>query len=740
MRVNRKDNELNDYIEALDDKFLLARAQSKTDIEAIPRAWDMMDDDELEFVDRELERCISSRWYFMENYYVIRDEQGQLHTLHPFWDHQVLLQSVVEEEWQVNGCCRIIVLKPRQAGSTTWNAALIFHATLFVPNTYSMMMAQDTRVSGEIYQRVTDAKAQLPWWLQPEVLSKQQGLQLIFQRSDEHERLTDPGLGSALLISDSQKGSGVAIGRTIRNLLASEMSRWPDSTVWTTDIEPSLNAPDMLGVIESTAFGRSGTYYNMWEAEAEGESDWRAVFIPVYRVRKYFIPVTKAEKFVLTLEEKTVRSAVKAKEDFTIPFGFFKWRRRKIRASIAATGTEEAHKESYPLTPGEAFISSGFCAFPRKELDYQQVNHCRMPLYVGEIEYAGPEQPPILHLHKPTEDEIRKKPDRVNRLWIWETPKDGAEYQIGCDQGGSGEGNDFTASAVYSIGFDTGDRSSSIPDECVAEWHGHINASYMAKVLAALGYWYNTAEIAVEYMRDGITTGNDLQWVIDYPQIYRWRRMDKIGNTMSLHTHWMTTSITRDDAINRMCERLLDRQIKIHNVHTIEQMRNFGHEEDQIRNEAMSGHDDLVMAHLIAICSANQGNKRQLRAEAISMGAGQTSAAASSVMPKVPVKFAIYDHYGRQVQEVNSEAEGLKVIEACERQYNLQLKNVWKIVPIVVMKANSCFSPIFDGQGAERELYESGVSAKNITPDLVYLQREAMAHRRHANVLTGEDD
>ena len=741
MRVSRRDNELNDWIELLDERYLDASRAAKADLEIIGRAWDSLHPDELEFVDQEISKCISDRRYFIENYYTIRTEKGQLRTLYPLWDHQLLINEVIEEEWNKKGCVCLIILKPRQAGSTEFNGAIIFHDTIFTPNAYTLAMAQRDDVSLEIFNRMMNAYANLPWWLRPERASKQQGTHVIFQRADENRRILDPGLGSTLIISSANKAAGIAIGKTIKNLLASECSRWPDASVWTADIRPSLNAPDMLAIMESTAFGRSGLYHNMWKAAEKGRSRWRALFIPVYKVRKYFLPVYKSEGFTLTEDERGLRQNVMRKEEFKIPLGFFKWYRQEVQECINSTGKDEEVQESYPLTADAAFISSGFCAFPRKELARQEKIHVCDPILIGEIEYVGPDQQPVLHLHKPTPDEISEKPDRFNRFWVWELPEEAGDYQIACDQGGSGEENDFTDSPVYKIGMDTGDKNTSIPDVLVAEWHGHINASHMAKVLAAIGFWYNTAEIAVEYARDGITTGNDLQWVVDYPSIYRWRRLDKVGNTMSMHTHWMTTNTTRDDMINRMNERLLDHQIEIRNKFAIEEMRDFGREENQTKAQGIDNNDDMAIGHMIAIASANQSNRRQLRAEAMAQGTGVSSAAAAHAMPKVPVVFNLIDQYGRTVQQVNSEQEGRKVIEECSKKVKLDLSKYWKILPVVVMKANTPFSPSWDSDGSERELREQyGIEPRNQDPGIVALYRHLLANGKNSENIFDEID
>ncbi len=733
MRLPRRDNILNDAIEALDEKYTRAQSKAKTDIEIIPIAWSLLDRDEIKFIDQEVGKSLDRR-YFMENYYVIRDEAGRMRTLYPFWSHQELIIEAVEEEWEDKGCVRLIVLKPRQAGSTTWNAALIYHGTTFFPNSYSLVMAQRSDVSLEIYTRMMDAHAHVPWWMRAETSSKQQGLRVLFQRSDDERRNVDPGLGSTLLVSDAQKSAGIAIGRTIRNLLGSEVSRWPDAQVWTSDIKPSLNAPDMLGILESTAFGRNGLYWNMWNAAEKGKSVWRALFIPVYKVTKYYLPVYKKENFTLTPEEKKIRRAVSEREQFKIPIGFFKWRRQDIIETINSTGSDETHKEAYPITSKEAFLSSGDCAFPKKELDRQSRENVRDPRWVGEIEYVSMDDAPVLHLHVPTDDEIADKPDKFNRFWVWEEPVADAEYYLASDVA-SGEARDFSDAAIYRLGW------GSEPDVQVAEWHGKMNASHYARVLAAIGHWYNDCEIAVEYTQSGITTGDELRWVIDYPNLYRWKRLDVITNVNTQHIHWVTNQRTRDDAINRLCEALLDHSIVIRNHHAIEEMRDFARYEGEGKAQGIDNNDDMCLAHLICKGASHQSNKRQEMTESRAMGTGQSSSLAASLMPRVPVVFNIYDQYGRTIQQVDSVEAGKRVIAECEKKYKLRLADIWRIVPVTVMKANTPFSTAYDDpNSAQGQLLAGGLEPRHQTLEIIQIYRDMLNHQHHTGVIMDGDD
>ena len=713
MRVRRKDPEINDVIELLDQRLIEAGNVTKD-------AWKSLAPDELARVDREIERCVTDRRYYLENYHIIRDEHGMLQTLYPFWDHQEIIYEVLKVEWDANGTARLIILKPRQCGGTTWSSAIVFHATIFVPQAYTLTMAQDDTVSNEIFRRMMDAYSMLPWWMRPEFASKVSGTHVIFQRADEKERMTDPGLGSTLIVSNAQKSTGVAIGRTIRCMHGSEVSRWPSADAWTADIKPSMNARDMLAFLESTAYGRNGLFYNMWKSAEAGKSAWTPIFIPVYKVRKYFLPLKPEEKahFKLTSEEKALRFAVHERENFTIPFGFFKWRRNEIKEAINATGSDETHYESYPVTSGEAFISSGLCAFPKKLLNEQERENCRDPILVGEIRFVSIEERPELRLRRPDPKKLAdrqallEKPEWKDRLWVWEEPdeNEAVQYYIAADVA-SGDGGDFSNAIVYRMG------NGQEPDTQVANWHGWINPSQFARVICALGVWYHMAEVAIEYMSYGITTGNDVYRVLDYPNVYRWKHLDRVAQSNTNLVHWQTTSKTRPEAINRMNEALLDRTIILRDKHLIEEMRDFGRFEDTIKVEGIDNEDDYVMSAIIGITCLREASRLN--------GDWGTDSSVRAVTPKSPEVFGLYDQFMRQIGQFTSQAEAEKFVKSQELKYKQKLN--LRIQKLLVMKANTPYSPIYDSQNAENQLHEKfGIPDRQITPDLVMAYRDLL--------------
>lgn len=726
MFIPRKDNTLNDAIEALDEVFV---ADANSDFD---RAWEIVNSDSgySSFIDEQIDKCTFDRRYYLENYHIIKDEQGHPQTLFPLLDQQEIILETIESDWGNDGCYRRIIVKPRQCGGTIISGALIFQATIFNERMFTLMMAQNRDTTSELARRIKDAFYSLPWWLRPRRESEVQDTHYVFQEPDEKKRLSDPGLGSTLIISNAAKEAGIAIGKTIRSAHFSETSRWPDSDAWTADIEPSMNAPDTQAIMESTGYGRRGIFYSMWlEAVEGGDTDWKPLFIPVYRVRKYFLPVHPREQFTLTDKERDFRDKIRDTGDgigrYTIRDGFFKWQRRKIKSYIKKARSSEGlyqFQESYPDTWEVAFISSGLCAFPRACLDDQERLHCRDPIQIGEIEYAGVDAVPRLTgMHPPRPEELLKKPEHENRFWMWEEPdplNTATEYYISADIA-TGQGRDFSSCDVFRLGFGKEGWTQ------VANWHGKINASHFARVVAALGYWYYGAEVAVEYLGPGVTTGDELKNQLDYPNLYRWRVLDKISGQATLHVHWMTNYKTREDMIQRTYEALIDETIKIRNKHTIAEMRDFARYEGEGRAEGIDNNDDYVFSLMIGITASHQAGKGGANWAEEAMSARSERAA---MMPQSPMVWGLYDQFARLLDQFPTEKECYDKKSALEAKHGIKLP--WMVRGIPVTRANTIWSPIWDaGSGPEHDLYHNyGVDPKNMNPDLVHAYQELHRH------------
>jgi len=266
-------------------------------------AWQLCSPTEQNWINEERAKCLDQR-YYLENYHFITTEDGVLKSLYPFWDHQEMVYEAMEEEWAADGKCCLIILKPRQTGISTWVAGAMFHRTITMPHCFTMLMAQNKETATHIYQMSIKAYYNLPWWLRPEYQYQTKTGSIVFQRENETERLLDPGLGSELHVANATQMSGVAIGRTLRCLHMSEASRYPNDEVYEADVRPSTRgARDLFAVMESTAYGRQGLFYEQWQAAIDGDGDFKPLFIPVYKVTKYYLPI-RGKGFDLADDER----------------------------------------------------------------------------------------------------------------------------------------------------------------------------------------------------------------------------------------------------------------------------------------------------------------------------------------------------------------------------------------------------------------------------------------------------
>src|SRR5271165_2337418 len=690
MAMLRKDKLLNEAIEALDHRLADAKRQlPKATVEVqTAAAWTLLSALELEFIASEIGQCTSNHLYYLSNYHAIMPENGVVLAIagasYGLWDHQWQVEEALADEIQKNGQAKIIVLKPRQAGITEYASGVMCWRTFFLPNAYTVSVAQAPDVAAHIQRKINITYERLPWWMRPERQYVSKGEYLEFNRKDLGQRSTDPGLGSVFVTTHAQRTTGVAIGRTVRSAHFSEVSRWPDGEVYTGDIEPSMNALDTLAIAESTALGEEGFYYNLWQEayEAGSDSDWRPVFLPTYKARKFSTPLKPSQRpFHLTDLEAAVRERVLAEENYHVTDEFFNWRRRRIKASVKRTGYPYAHYESYPITPEEAFQSSGDAAFPRHKLDEQGQRSVRRPKWVGEIVFQGMNAAPKLVLEEVTpETDLVRREHAGQRLYLWERPNPADVYYIGADCG-NGNGPDFSVAEILRAG------QGNSPDVQVGEWVGFEQAESYGRILYALGMYFNRAELAVEYAQEGMTTANYLMNELEYPALYRPRNRDRMGKQLASYMHWQTTGKTKPLIRGKMSETLLEDGIVIRSTYLLTELRRAGKEGSAF--EGVGAHDDAAMACCITLFCLRE-TMPELRNHAHQQEAGNTTPSASARAGAGAVVYGVYDQFKRLVGQSRDLAKVTTF---------LQTHPGYAVKTIQVSKANTAYSVIHHGGG-----------------------------------------
>lgn len=599
MEVPRKDPNLQEALNLLDARF----EEAEGDIDV---AYSQLSAFELNFIDEEIMKCLDFR-YYAENYHIVNSKHEGFKTLYPFWDSQEIFYAKIIEIQSAGRPVKIIVLKARQLGLSTINEALLFHHTIFTEGCNSLVVAQDPGMADYLFEMSRFAYDSLPWWMRPESRYESKGRYIHFDRRDDLIRQTKPGLRSAIFVEAANKMSGVAVGKAITCCHLSELSLWPEAKVLAEQLFPALSgSPGQIAIMESTARGRNNFWYDFWKEAWEGKVDWEPVFIEFFRVKKYSLAIPVNVEFERTNDEAALAGKVEHTTGVVLTNEQLYWRRKEMQVFASLNhGDDSKFFQEYPSASWlEAFQGSGICAFNKKKLQRILETTCVPPLWVGEIDLKqdrnGAWNVPEFKLKKLKKGERPPNAEQYgSRLYVWEQPEAGAVYFLGSDVAHGVYGGDFSCTQVIKIGH------GMHPDTQVAEWHGWINPTPYANVVAALGYWYNTAQISLECNDVGLSSNAQLMRFLEYPNLFRWKHYDKVSNFISNYLGWFTNAKTRDQIIAKFREYLDDDMIIVHNEELINECLDFSAEEEGERFQGQSTHDDRVFAMMIAVFCAH---------------------------------------------------------------------------------------------------------------------------------------
>ena len=260
-------------------------------------------------------------------------------------------------------------------------------------------------------------------------------------------------------------------------------------------------------------------------------------------------------------------------------------------------------KQEYPITPSEAFVSSGDCVFDKEAIN-NQIARC-VSLQVprrGYFTYKK-EAIPIPNSEGVTVDvewkikDIEFVESRDGYIFIHEEPRvrlNGGEvthkapYSLGGDTAGSGKD------------YFTGKVISNLDDKTVATLHKqYIDEDLYAEQMYCLGKYYHDALIGIEinYSRQPTRI---LQKKYNYPNLYMRERLDGASDRAVMDYGFETTSRTKPIIIGELVELMRNNPYIEEDIPTLKEMTTFVKKENG-KMEAIDGcHDDLVMAKAIA--------------------------------------------------------------------------------------------------------------------------------------------
>ena len=492
---------------------------------------------------------------YIEKYIKIRDKSGKIINLQ-FNEPQQRLYDIIKEQKLKNKPVRIVILKARQLGFSTIAESILFKETTTKFNVNTGIITHQDEATKNLFNMSKLMYECLPQEMKP-AKKASNAQELIFDN--------DKGTGLKSKIRCMTAGSqGVGRSYTYDNLHVSELAFWPGNkkTTMTGLLQAVPNLPSTIIIIESTANGFE-YFKEIWDGAVAGENDFIPLFVGWNELKDYQMPYTG---FELTSEE------IQLQRDYNLSLEQLTWRRWCIRNNCS--NDIEQFKQEYPITPEEAFISTGACYF-NKEIIMGRINKIKniKPLRKGYFSYS---------INGNKISDIEFIDDDKGYIDIYEEPKEGHPYVLGGDT--AGDGSDYFTGLVI-------DNSNS--KQIAKLRHNKIDEDEYSRQIYCLGTYYNNALVGLENNYSTYPTKKLKEY--DYSKMYIREVEDNIPEVIQDKYGFLTTKATRPIILAMLKEIFRDNISYINDLDVLYEGLVFIKNEKG-RPEAEQGkHDDLIM-------------------------------------------------------------------------------------------------------------------------------------------------
>lgn len=516
--------------------------------------------------------------FYMKNFLKIRTKAGTLENL-ILNDAQEVVAKVIDDLRAKKKPIRIIILKARQMGISTFTEGFFTFDTATQPLRNTIIVAHEDKASQNLFNMSKLYYDELPDILKPmKKYSNESALVFENPTNSESDKRKNPGLRSKFTVATA-KNVDTARSGTYHNVHASELAFWNNpKTLMLGMLQCVPDLPNTCVIIESTANGIGGYFYELWKGAERGENDFIPIFLPWFTDVTYTTPFdSDAEKiaFIQQVEGVTYDEKGRAihteefhlKENFNLTYEQLHWRRKTIKNKC--NGDMEQFQQEYPSTPDEAFIASGRPKFSISSLKKYNTK-CKDGTRGYLIEQKG---------------NITFLPDSKGYIEIFEKPVEGKNYSIGADVAEGVVDGDYSSAAV-------GENESF---KIVAGWHGHIDPDLFGYELYKLAKYYNEAYIGCEVNNHGLTTLKKLQ-ALEYWNIYYQKVYDQIREKMTAKVGWNTNRKTKPLMINKLAEFIREMHLDVQWRLFISECFTYMIGDEGDTNAQSGSHDDTVMS------------------------------------------------------------------------------------------------------------------------------------------------
>ena len=248
---------------------------------------------------------------------------------------QMRVHALAAEQMTKTGKVRILLLKARQLGMSTYVEARFFWRVTNRAGVRAFILTHHADATANLFGMAKRFQENCPSALVPNV------------GASSSRELSFPDIDSGYKVGTAGT-EGIGRSDTFQYFHGSEVAFWPKAETHTAGaLQAVPQAPGTEVWLESTANGLGGKFHEMWQDAIKHESEYLPIFLPWYEDPMYRTVAPHA--FEMSVEE----------DDYQQTYGLsleqMVWRRNKL----SELGSEWLFRQEYPATAEEAFQVSG---------------------------------------------------------------------------------------------------------------------------------------------------------------------------------------------------------------------------------------------------------------------------------------------------------------------------------------------------------------------------------------------
>jgi len=460
---------------------------------------------------------------------------------------------------------RVIILKARREGVSTYIAGRFFWETNRNPMRFATVCSVDSDATHKVFKMSNLFQEKIP--LDIALETKYSGRNEIVYKEPHY---------SSFLMQTAGKD---VLGRGGLNhyLHCTEFAFWQKAKEQFGGASQEVpDDPETIIAIESTANGVGGAFYDIYD---QAYNDWHKtqdlnnyipIFLPWYIFPAYSKSVPKG--FELDAEEGAIQN------EFSLSPEQMYWRRWAIKNKCQ--GDLALFRQEYPSTWIEAFQATGNPVFTNFMISYQKVNSCE-PRY-------------CIFTKKGIQDVDRK----FNCWQIRTLPRVDHQYCMGIDtmEGRISDVQD-PKSKLDCDGVTIMDRTLG---EFVAVYHGRGNQDDLADQCILAAERYNDPWLGPEIPNSMVLLKRFKE--IGYQNIYNRQVHDEqLEAKDSENLGWRTTMITRKYLVDDFITAMRNQSLLVGFQSVVDEMRTFIKDKSGKPIHQAGKHDDLLFSGMIAL-------------------------------------------------------------------------------------------------------------------------------------------